>query len=78
MRRKWDEAKTPYERLKLTGALCTPQQEKLDQLHEQTNPRALRNEIYKRLAELWKWQSESEQGGQGGQGAQIDQPEQAA
>jgi hypothetical protein len=56
MKRRWDTARTPYERLKQTGALSSEQQEKLDRLHAQTNPRQLRNEIYERLAELWKCQ----------------------
>jgi hypothetical protein len=62
-KRKWDKAKTPYERLKQSGELSGEQQKRLDQLYEQTNPRALRLEIYKRLEKLWAWQKEpSEQG----------------
>ncbi len=57
MRRKWDEARTPYERLKQTGSLPQEQRHKLDLLYEQTNPRALRLEIYRRLAQLWRWQA---------------------
>jgi hypothetical protein len=56
MRRKWDTATTPYERLKQAGALSSEQQDKLDLLYMQTNPRQLRTEIYRRLAQLWAWQ----------------------
>jgi hypothetical protein len=56
MRRKWDMATTPYERLKQTGELSREQQGKLDMLYMQTNPRQLRTEIYTRLAQLWAWQ----------------------
>lgn len=59
MRRKWDVARTPYERLKQAGGLSSEQQEKLDLLHMQTNPRQLRNEIYRRLAQLWAWQEQT-------------------
>lgn len=56
MRRRWDTARTPYERLKQTEALSVEQQGKLDVLYMQTNPRQLRADIYKRLAQLWAWQ----------------------
>lgn len=56
MKRKWDKAKTPYERLKQSGELSGEQQKRLEQLYAQTNPRALREEIYKRLEQLWAWQ----------------------
>src|SRR6266851_5000573 len=51
--RKWDEAKTPYERLLASKMLGPEQQERLQLLYEQTNPLALRQEIYQRLAGLW-------------------------
>jgi len=51
--RKWDRAQTPFERLKATGKLSAAQQERLQALHEQTNPLALRQEIYQRLVALW-------------------------
>jgi hypothetical protein len=56
MRRRWDQARPPYERLKQSGALSAEVQEKLDVLYMQTNPRQLRTEIYKRLSQLWAWQ----------------------
>lgn len=52
--RKWDQAQTPYARLKATGILSTEQQQRLDALYEQTNPRQLRQTIYERLARLWQ------------------------
>jgi len=53
MHRKWDEAKTPYERLLSSKMLGPAQQERLQHLYEQTNPLALRQEIYQHLAGLW-------------------------
>jgi hypothetical protein len=60
MRRKWDKARTPYERLRQSGILTQEQQEKLDLLYIQTNPLQLRTEIYRRLSELWEWQERQE------------------
>lgn len=53
MRRKWDEAQTPYQRLRASGVLSQEQQERLQALYEQTNPLQLRDEIYAGLAALW-------------------------
>lgn len=58
VRRKWDRAQTPFERLKATGLLSTAQQERLQTLYDQTNPLALREEIYARLAAIWDLRSE--------------------
>lgn len=56
VKRGWDEAQTPYARLLATGAVCPEQQERLQQLYLQTNPLALRQEIYERLTALWEHQ----------------------
>lgn len=56
VRRKWDRARTPYERLTASGALSAKRREELDRLYAQTNPRQLRTEIYSRLSQLWRWQ----------------------
>jgi hypothetical protein len=53
VKRKWDQAQTPYERVQALDALPPEQQARLQQLYEQTNPLALRQEIYQRLAGLW-------------------------
>ena len=53
VRRKWDEAQTPYQRLLATGVLSVEPRERLQALYEQTNPLTLRHEIYQRLTELW-------------------------
>ncbi len=53
VRRKWDEAQTPYQRLLVTGVLSQAQQERLQALYEQTNPLLLREEISTGLAVLW-------------------------
>ena len=52
--RKWDKAKTPYERLLITGILSAEQQARLQQLYEQTNPFQLRQAIYRQLDALWE------------------------
>jgi hypothetical protein len=52
--RKWDQACTPFERLKATGKLTAEQQQRLQTLYEQTNPRTLREQIYQGLAQLWE------------------------
>ncbi len=53
VRRKWDQARTPFERLKATGKLSAQQEQHLQTLYEQTNPRNLREAIYQGLAQLW-------------------------
>ena len=53
VRRKWDEAQTPFQRLLATAVLSQEQQERLHTLYEQTNPLLLREEIYTGLAALW-------------------------
>ena len=57
--RSWDQAQTPYARLKATGRLSAAQQEQLQTLYERTNPLALREEIYARLAAIWDLRSQS-------------------
>jgi hypothetical protein len=54
VRRKWDQAQTPYQRLLTTGVLSQERQERLQTLYEQTNPLRLREEIYAGLAVLWE------------------------
>jgi hypothetical protein len=56
VKRGWDKAQTPYARLLATGAIRPEQQERLQQLYRQTNPLALRQEIYQRLTALWERQ----------------------
>jgi hypothetical protein len=53
VRRKWDQARTPFERLTATGTLSAQQEQRLQRLYDQTNPRHLREEIYHHLAQLW-------------------------
>jgi hypothetical protein len=53
VQRKWDTAKTPYERLLASGVLSCEQQARLQRLYEQTNPLQLRQTIYRQLAALW-------------------------
>jgi len=54
VRRKWDAAKTPYERLLASSVLSHQQQARLQQLHEQTNPLQLREALYRQLEAIWQ------------------------
>jgi len=54
VRRKWDAAKTPYERLLASGVLSAQQQTRLQQLYEQTNPLQLRNALSRQLEMIWQ------------------------
>lgn len=51
--RKWDQAKTPYERLLESAVLSPEHQARLQQLYELTNPAQLREAIYRHLDALW-------------------------
>jgi len=53
IRRKWDDAKTPYERVLETGVLSAEQQARLTGLYARTNPRKLRREIHQIIEGLW-------------------------
>jgi hypothetical protein len=52
--RRWDQAQTPYQRLKATGTLSAEQEAQLQTLYLQTNPLLLRQEIYRLLSALWE------------------------
>ena len=52
IRRKWDQARTPYQRLLASGVLSPKQSERLATLYANTNPRQLRNEIYQAIDRL--------------------------
>jgi hypothetical protein len=54
VRRRWDQAQTPYQRLRASGVLSQEQQERLQALYEQTNLLQLRDEIYAGLDALWE------------------------
>jgi len=53
LRRIWDQAQTPYQRLLATGVLESRPAEQLARTYQQTNPRRLRQELYRQLAGLW-------------------------
>ena len=54
LRRRWDRAQTPYQRL-LASAILSPDQEAaLATLYAGTNPRQLREAIYQALERLWQ------------------------
>lgn len=52
LRRCWDQAATPFQRLMATGALSAEQQARLQRLYDANNPRQLRLEIYDALRHL--------------------------
>lgn len=54
IKRTWDEAKTPYERVLATGVLSREQQARLTSLYARTNPRQLRREIHQLIETLWE------------------------
>ena len=54
VRRQWDEAQTPYQRLVASGVLDEKQAAALQQRYRETNPRALRRQIYRNLDHLWR------------------------
>jgi hypothetical protein len=53
LHRKYDKAKTPYQRLLDSNILCPEQKTRLATLYANTNPRKLRKEIYQKVAQLW-------------------------
>ena len=53
IKRRYDPAQTPFDRLCTTTALSQPQREQLQALRDRTNPRQLRQEIYDRLDDLF-------------------------
>jgi transposase InsO family protein len=50
--RRWDTAQTPLERLLASGTLEEAKRQRLEQLRQAINPRALREEIYQDLEQL--------------------------
>ena len=54
LRRKWDRAQTPYQRLLACGTLSPEQEVRLAALYAGTNPRQLRREIYQAVERLWQ------------------------
>jgi len=54
IKRKWDEAQTPYRRVLATGVLSEGESARLSVLYKQTNPRRLRQEIYQAIEKLVK------------------------
>jgi hypothetical protein len=52
LHRKWDKAKTPYQRLLSSGILSSKQRARLAELYSRTNPRQLRRAIYDAIDHL--------------------------
>ena len=52
LRRTWDQAQTPYQRLLATRILAPPQEAGLAALYAKTNPRQLREVIYQAVERL--------------------------
>lgn len=53
VRRRYDTAKTPFDRLCLTQAITQQRQEQLEALRERTNPRQLRQQIYDQIDDIF-------------------------
>jgi hypothetical protein len=51
--RRFDRAQTPFDRLCATGVVTSEAREQLGQLREKTNPRHLRQEIYRQINALF-------------------------
>jgi hypothetical protein len=49
VKRRYDQARTPFDRLCATNAITPERQEQLQALRDQTNPRQLRREIYEMI-----------------------------
>ena len=54
LRRRWDLAQTPYQRLLASGILSPEQKTRLAALYAGTNPRQLREMIYQAVERLWQ------------------------
>ncbi len=54
LKRTWDDARTPYQRLVATDALTPTLAQGLAALYTATNPRHLRQQMYDALAHLWE------------------------
>jgi len=54
LRRKWDQAQTPYQRLLASRILSPEQEAKLASFYAGTNPRQLRKAIYQAVERLWQ------------------------
>ena len=54
LHRKYDKAKTPYQRLLSTNILSPEEETRLEALYYQTNPRQLRRDIYQAVECLWE------------------------
>ncbi|MFH1088199.1 MAG: integrase [Chloroflexota bacterium] len=54
LRRKWDQAQTPYQRLLASRILSPEQEARLASIHARTNPRQLRKTIYQAVERLWQ------------------------
>jgi len=53
LKRRWDQARTPYDRVLDSGVLGPSQHAQLAVMHSETNPRRLRREIYQELERVW-------------------------
>ena len=53
VKRRFDRARTPFDRLCLTDALTPQRREQLESLQRQTNPRELRRHIYKQIDKVF-------------------------
>jgi hypothetical protein len=53
VKRRYDRARTPFDRLCLTDAITPEQRERLEELRRRTNPRQLRRQIYEQIDKIF-------------------------
>jgi hypothetical protein len=53
IKRRWDEARSPYQRLRESAVLDEERKKRLEELYGATNPRVLRAEIHPAIETLW-------------------------
>jgi len=58
VKRRWDQAQTPLERLLLTGIVPQEKDQPLQDLYQRTNPYLLRKRIYQQLDQIWQQSAE--------------------
>jgi hypothetical protein len=61
LRKRWDEAATPYQRLVRSGVLDNETKARLDEIVARTNPMELRRQIYRDIAEIWTTPNHNDQ-----------------
>ena len=75
LKRRYDDAKTPFDRLSATNKLDPVERRRLERLRHDTNPRKLRSEIYQLLDKLHRLPNASENQSEDVYQTLFEQPE---